>query len=339
MTERKTLYEVESGSYLYGTNTETSDKDYSSVFMPTSYDLFSLQKCEYVNDSTKRPGEDRRNTGEDIDNQRYSLGRFVQLVLHGNPNLTEILFCKNPIVEDPLFTPLKDNYARLVSDTVYDSFTGFAISQKKKLEYKSLRFGQLKAALEYLEKNHAGAVTDPAAMMTETLAGWLNEHLKEYKGRKNNRESFHEGLPVKTVYEKIKEEYEKYGWRVKTESFETLGYDVKFASHAIRLFHEGERLLRTGALEFPLTGKARDDIMAVKRGEVSLEDFYRLCDEYEELNHRSREKSVLARKPDWKWANAYLVDTLEDSVYRARLEKAHREAPSPSPGPLLSALP
>jgi len=313
---RKIIYSVESGSYLYGTTVETSDKDYSSVFMPTPYDLFSLQKCDYTNNSTKSSTETRRNTGDDIDNQQYSLGRFVHLVLQGNPNMTEILFCQNPLVEDAVFTPLKDNRRRLISGAVYDSFTRFAVSQKKKLMYKSLRFGQMRTALEYFEREHKDAITDPRAQMSEEAAAWLNKNLKEYKGRKSNRESFHPGLPMKIIYEKVQEEYENYGWRVKTTTFETLGYDVKFASHAIRLFYEGERLLSTGGLEFPITGKAHDEIMAIRRGEVSLEEFYRLCREYEEANHRAWERSVLPGQPDWEWANAYLVDTLEEYVYQ-----------------------
>jgi hypothetical protein len=150
--------------------------------------------------------------------------------------------------------------------------------------------------------------------MTEKDAADLNGILSEYKGRKNNRESFHAGLPVKVIYEKVREEYDRYGWRVKTDTFETLGYDVKFASHAIRLFYEGERLLTTGRLEFPITGKAHDDIMAVKNGNLSIGEFYKLCDDYAERNRQAKAKSVLPDKADWKWANATLVSILEESI-------------------------
>jgi hypothetical protein len=284
--------------------TSLSDKDFSTVFIPTNYDLLSLQKVEYVNDSTKSSAEDRRNTEEDIDDQQYSLSRFLNLVLHGNPNLTEILFCNNPIIE----------LSVLISNTVYDSFTGFAISQKKKLEYKALRFKQLQASLSWFDKKRPNEILDHSAQMSEGDAVYLNALLSEYKGRKNNRESFHAGLPMKVIYEKVKEEYDRYGWRVKTDTFETRGYDVKFASHAIRLFYEGERLLTTGSLEFPITGKALDDIMSVKNGNLSIEEFYKLCDEYEERNRQAKAKSVLPDKADWKWANATLVSILEESI-------------------------
>jgi hypothetical protein len=314
VNSRPILYQVESGSQLYGISTPESDVDYSSVFMPTTYDLLSLQKCDYINESTKSSTVDRRNTAEDVDNQKYSLPRFVHLVLHGSPNLLETLFCKNPIIEDPVFTPVKENAHRFVAKHVYDSFTGFAVAQKKKLQYKALRFGQLADTLEWFEAKRPDQIADPSAQMSEEDAVFLNGSLSEYKGRKNNRESFHQGLPMKVIYEKVREEYEGYGWRVHTDTFERLGYDVKFGAHAVRLFYEGFQLLTKRVLEFPITGQAYDDIMAIRRGEVGLEDFYKICDRYEEDNRKAYAEANLPLAPDWKWANRYLVDTLENYI-------------------------
>jgi predicted nucleotidyltransferase len=312
--DRKIIYQVESGSQLYGTTLPESDVDYSSVFMPTSYDIFSLQKCDYINDSTKSSTENRRNTAEDVDNQKYSLQRFMHLVLHGNPNLLEVLFCKNPIIEDPIFTPVKENVHRFIAKHIYKSFTGFAISQKKKLQYKALRFKQLEDTLKWFEKKRQDQIVDSSAQMSEEDAVFLNGMLSEYKGKKNNRESFHQGLPIKIIYEKIKAEYDDYGWRVHTNTFERLGYDVKFGAHAIRLFYEGIQLLTKKNLEFPITGQAYDDIMSIRRGDVGLEGFYELCDQYEEKNRKALDQSDLPDEPDWKWANQYLVDTLEKYI-------------------------
>lgn len=312
--ERKIVYKLESGSYLYGTNTESSDKDYISIFIPTNWDLLSLQKCEFIDGSTKGSSENRRNTSEDIDDHQYSISNYLHLVLTGNPNLTEILFSDNPIIIEDEFKVFKDNFDKLVSGRIHDSFTGFAISQKKKLEYKAKRFNQLRNALEFLEKYHSSEITDPDTTIHEELASWLNTHLDSYKGDKHTTNSFHKNLPMKMLYDKIKSEYENYGWRAHTETFSTLGYDVKFASHAIRLFHEGAELLTTGRLKYPITGKALDDIMTVKQGKLSINQFYKLCDEYEELNRRAFEKSILPKKSDWTWTNNILVGLLEKSI-------------------------
>jgi predicted nucleotidyltransferase len=312
--DRKIIYKTESGSYLYGTNTEASDKDYVSVFILTNYDILSLQKCDHIDESTKKSSSDRKNTSEDFDDQQYSISNYLHLVLNNNPNLTEILFAENPIIEDDTFTIFKKNVDKLISRNVYKSFTGFAYSQKKKLEYKSKRFTQLEKSLAYLEKEYPRDITDDSSAMGEKLALYLNENLSEYKGKNTNIESFHKGLPLKTACENIKKEYESYGWRVKTESFSPLGYDVKFASHALRLYHEGERLLATGRLEFPIKGSTHDDIMAVKTGNATIEEFYELCARYEGMCHKAFESTVLPEKADWKWANTTLVNILTDSI-------------------------
>jgi len=312
---RKILYKVESGSKMYGTSTPESDTDYTSIFLPTSYDLLSLQNCEFIDMSSKGAKEYRRNTNQDIDNQMHSISRYLHLTLHGNPNLTEMLFCKNPIVEDSRFTELKNNYSKLVSIHCYNSFTGFAISQKKKLEYKSKRFTQLEKAIEYLNKMYSeDQLVDTKMTMNEEVSNWLNQNLTEYKGKKNNRESFHVGLPVSVIYEKINYEYNNYGWRVHTTTFETLGYDVKFGSHAIRLLVESEQLLLNGFIEFPLSGKSLNDIMSVRKGEVNLEEFYKLCAVYEDRNRIALEKTKLQKTPDFKWANNWLTNTLKQAI-------------------------
>lgn len=316
---RKILYKVASGSQLYGTTLPTSDVDYTSVFLPTAYDLLSLQKCEFIDNSTKSSSEDRRNTQEDIDDQQHALNRYLHLLLHGNPNLTELLFAPFPIVEDERFTEIKNNYPKFISTRCYDSFTRFAISQKKKLEYKSLRFTQLRNALFLLDTRYAQQIVDPKYSMSAEMANELNKVLQEYKGSKNNVEHFHEGLQLKVIYEKIKAEHDRYGWRVHTDTFETLGYDVKFASHAIRLLYEGEQILLNGYLEFPITGKAYNDIMSIRRAEVSIEDFYKICIEYEDRNRTALEKSTLPKNPDWKYANEYLVKVLKDAIIKGEI--------------------
>lgn len=315
---RKILYKVKTGSHLYGTMTPTSDTDYSSVFLPTAEDILSLQKCDYIDDSTKNSSDNRRNNEEDIDDHKYSIGRYLHLLLQGNPSITEMLFAREPEEIDERFYFLKNNYSRFISLRVYDSFTGFAISQKKKLEYKSKRFHELEEALHYLESYHFDKVENKIPM-DEQLAECLNHILKNYKGDKHNVERFHKGLPTALIYEKIKSEYETYGWRVKTDTFELLGYDVKFGSHAIRLLHEGQEILRTGKLDFPITGKAYEDIMKIRRGEVDLEEFYSIFATYESANRKAKEESILPEKADWKLANSWLVDLLKESIKKGEI--------------------
>lgn len=317
MTNRNIIFKCKSGSHLYGLNTPESDIDYTSVFIPSAYDILSLQKCETINDSTKSSSTNRRNTKDDIDDISYSLPRYLTLVLNANPNLLEILFADKNVIEyeEPIFTFIRKNYNRFLSKKVFDSFMGFAVSQRKKLEYKKTRFTQLQKAIYYLEDSYnSNALNRNDIGLSGGEAIFLNSILSHYKGSKNNTESFHKGLPLKTIYEKLTSELNNYGWRLHTKSFETLGYDTKFASHTIRLLHEGRQLLETGKLEFPITGEAFDDIVSIKNAQVSIDDFYKICIKYEDACRIASEKSTLPDKPDWKWANDFCVSTLLTSL-------------------------
>jgi predicted nucleotidyltransferase len=329
MINRKLLFKCQSGSHLYGLNTPESDIDYVSVFLPSAYDVLSLQKCEYINNSTKSSTEDRRNTKDDIDDVAYSLPRYLTLALGANPNLIEILFASQEVVEieDPIFTYIKENYSKFLSARVFDSFMGFAVSQRKKLEYKKTRFTQLESAINYLEQNdyRDNDLSRNDSAMSEETATYLNSILFHYKGLKNNTESFHKGLPLKTIYEKLISELNRYGWRLHTDSFSKLGYDTKFASHTIRLLHEGRQLLETGKLQFPITGKAFDDIMSIKTAQVSIEDFYKICTEYEDACRKASKKSTLPISPDWKWINDFLVEVMTAYIRRERYEPRYRD--------------
>jgi uncharacterized protein len=318
LIQQNIIYKVKSGSQLYGTSTPESDTDYTSIFIPSAYNLLSLQKCDFVDMSSKGAKEYRRNTNQDFDDQSHSLSRYLQLVLKGNPNLTEILFAPKEIIEieNPIFTELKRNYSKLLSRLVYDSFVGFATSQRKKLEYKRIRYGELQSTLQYLQEVCGNQLEDNRTKMNERTATHLNTLLQHYKGAKNNVEHFHIGLPLKIIYEKIKSEYENYGWRLHTKSFKILGYDTKFASHTIRLLYEGEQLLLNGKLEYPLSGKVYNDIMNIKNGKLSIEEFQQLAYNYENKCREALINTNLSKKPNYKYANEYLVSVLSQSIIK-----------------------
>lgn len=308
--ERKTLYKLRVGSHLYGLNRPDSDEDYMGVFMPTSDDLLGLKKVEEVDNSTKDSSSNRRNTNEDVDDKSYSLHKFMHLLLQNNPNIVEVLFAtrNNILIDSPEFEELRAHTDKLISFKVYYTFTGYAYSQKKKLTVKAERYGSLVEAVDEMEKMFTReALESTKSALTDEDARLLNVKLKYYKGQKGNTESFHKGMPLKTIYEKVVEERDNYGWRVKTDTFDTLGYDVKFGYHLIRILAEGYELLTTGRLSYPISGEARDDILCVRAGEVKLKDLYRLYDKWK--TRCDYAKGPLPVKPDFNWAHRWTVET------------------------------
>jgi predicted nucleotidyltransferase len=52
------------------------------------------------------------------------------------------------------------------------------------------------------------------------------------------------------------------------ELIERFGWDVKYGSHALRLAYQGREIATTGSLTLPLPAEEREQVLAVKRGQV-----------------------------------------------------------------------
>jgi len=314
---RKKLFECKSGSYLYGTNTPSSDEDYASIFMPNPHDLLGLQKMEYIDNSTKSSSEDRRNSVEDVDDISYSLPRYIHLVIHGNPNLTELLFAPKNIISitSPIYDEIVAMKDKIISNRIIHSFSGFAYAQFKKLTTKSNRYRSLEKGIRFIETRFSKYIqpNSECYAISQVEGEELSKVIEYYKGQKNNIEPFHKGMDIKMIYEKVKYEYDNYGWRVKTDTFEELGFDCKFASHAIRLYMEGIELLTTGSIEFPL--KDKQLILDVKNGKYNLAEITKLYNDYEAQIKEIAAKSVLRNSPDFNYVNDWLVKVLSQSIY------------------------
>jgi hypothetical protein len=309
----KLIFKCRVGSHLYGLNTPKSDEDFVSVFIPKSEYLLGLKKVEEVDASTKSSSSEKRNTSEDVDDKAYALPKFMHLLLQNNPNIVELLFAneENILTLEPEFKYLIDNYEKIVSQKVYHTFTGYAFSQERKLTVKAERYKSLEKSIRYIERNFN---LNTSYELTEEEADKLNRRLKYYKGKKNSCESFHKGMDILMIYDKIKSEYDNYGWRVKTDTFLKLNYDVKFGYHIIRILNEGADLLTNGKLEFPFTGKIKELCVNIKNGRVTLDSLYKI---FYSLNHfcdRSLEITKLPKTPDFSWANDWLVETLKKSI-------------------------
>ncbi len=310
--DRKTVYRFRNGSHMYGLATPKSDVDYMEVFLPTPEDVLGLKAVDIVDASTKSSGAGRRNTADDVDDARYTLQSYLQLLLANNPNILETLFTPTDVmvVCDPVMMPLLEHPERVVCKRSYKSFGGYAKSQEHKLTEKRARYTELCTATKMLEISFKAEIEDPKAAMDAGLADLLNKTLKHYRGTKQHDESFHVGLPMKVIYEKMKEERDTYGWRVKTDTFETLGYDTKFASHLVRLYFEAEELLETGRISFPFMGKTRDTIMKVKLGGMKLDELMKLVESLRVRVDTAYAATTLPEEPDREYLNTYLVSTM-----------------------------
>ncbi|MFG2213848.1 MULTISPECIES: DNA polymerase beta superfamily protein [unclassified Streptomyces] len=90
----------------------------------------------------------------------------------------------------------------------------------------------------------------------------------------------------------------------------------KHAMHLLRLLGTGRDLLRTGELTIEV-GAARDDLLAVKRGEVPWEEVERRMNRLMEGSEETARNSPLPQEPDRARIEDFLIRTRRASVDRS----------------------
>lgn len=95
----------------------------------------------------------------------------------------------------------------------------------------------------------------------------------------------------------------------RTEYIEKYGFDVKFASHIIRLLSEGIQLLVEGKITFPLSNN--NYIRDIKEGKVPLEKILADSERIEALVEQAYVNSTVRNTPDLEKINRLQVHMLE----------------------------
>lgn len=312
---RKVIYRIKIGSAMYGLMHADSDTDYMEVFLPSPEEVLGLHPIDEVDNSTKSSGSETRNTPEDVDDKSYSYAKYLHMLLGNNPNIVETIFARddNVLTSSGDIQELLIHPERIVSQRISNKFFGYALSQKAKLNEKYNRYESLKTGLAEMEKIYEQALGRHYAI-DEIDSITLNKLLKYYKSGRQHVERFHKGLDLDMIHDHVKSEFENYGWRVKTDSFEKLHYDLKNGYHTIRILGEGIILLKTGHLEYPISGKLREDILAIRAGTVELDHLYEMFDSYKVEYDRAVEACTLRKDPDYDWANKLLVDAMQRHI-------------------------
>jgi predicted nucleotidyltransferase len=132
------IYEAIVGSRLYGINTETSDLDTKGCFfrpyheiVPNVNNYFGLEhykKDEVVNKNNGLEGKDK------VESVFYSIKKFIELSLKGNPTLLEIAFVpRDKILVNTLCSQEIMEYVRknFVTKKALKAYIGYFLDQKK----------------------------------------------------------------------------------------------------------------------------------------------------------------------------------------------------------------
>ena len=112
------IYLVIRGSHAYGTNIETSDIDYSGVFVQSMDDILGFDYKEQINDDKN-------------DIVIYEIKRFLELLSKNNPTILELLNTPEDCViyKHPIFDEVLVNRDKFITKMCANSFGGYAKQQ------------------------------------------------------------------------------------------------------------------------------------------------------------------------------------------------------------------
>ena len=115
------LFLVIRGSHAYGTNIETSDTDYSGIFVQSLDDILGNKYIEQINDDNN-------------DTVIYEVRRFLELLGKNNPTVLELLNTPENCIlyKDPIFDEILSNRDKFITKICANSFGGYAKTQIQK---------------------------------------------------------------------------------------------------------------------------------------------------------------------------------------------------------------
>jgi len=165
--DRCTIYSTVVGSTAYGTNLPESDTDIRGIAIidDPKYYFGYLDRFEQFEDKLK-------------DYVIYDIRKAFGLMSNANPNVLELLFVEDKfrISVDPIFEKVLANRSKFLSKKVRYSYTGYAISQLKRI--KTARSWLLNPPKKKPERSDFG-LPEQKVLSKDDLGAykWIMSHL------------------------------------------------------------------------------------------------------------------------------------------------------------------
>lgn len=343
--KEKLLFKSLSGSYLYGTHSDSSDKDYKGVFIPDLKDLI-LEKAPKHYTSTTGTNT-QKNTKDDVDETYYSLHYFLELAAKGDTNAIDILFSytnKEAVIYiDPVFQEIINNIDKIITKNV-KAYLGYCKSQCIKYSIKGDKLKNFKQFEKFLDYYSDFKEDSQPLTLGKALNWLLNEWVLSYENpedyiikdkvvgkrykqnipgfgnncyvlKMDNKETYLMISDIKFQFletvqdtkKKLKNVIDSYGKRAEAASNDN-GVDWKAISHCLRVLYQVEELLTTNKITFPLVNA--DFIKSVKynTSKMSYEEIMKLIEEkISVIENRLLPNSTLREKADYKWIEQFIL--------------------------------
>jgi predicted nucleotidyltransferase len=231
---------------------------------------------------------------EELDVVLYSLDKAVRLLLKSNPNIVGLLWLRDEeyVYRHPVFDQLLASREIFSSLAAADAFSGYAYDQLKRMEAFDLarmeEYESLTATIR--ERGPVREVLEADSSKLKHIAvNWGLDHdlLKRFRRLHKSHFSGYMGEKRKAMVRKYQ-------------------YDVKNASHLVRLLRMGTEYLETGRLQVYREEDA-EELMTIKRGGWTLEEVKAEAERLFQRIGDAKARSPLPPEPDQEAAATLLV--------------------------------
>jgi hypothetical protein len=330
------IVSIKFGSHLYGTSTPASDVDFKSVYIPAADDIL-LQRVKGSINTARRKAEKEKNLPGEVEEEAYSLQRYLGLVAEGQTVALDMFFAPEwsmTAPPAPEWREIVENRHRLLTRRSA-AFVGYCRQQANKYGIKGSRVAAARAVLALLDRLvvENGTTAKLGSFEAEIIAAVEPiEHTSfldiPAPGDKLVRhlEVCNRKLPftasIKSARDIIQRLVDEYGQRALLAESQQ-GVDWKALSHAVRVGRQAVEFLQTGHVTFPLP--YAEHILAIKLGGV---EYQAVAAEIEDLLFRVEDeaaRSPLPDAPDFAWIDDFVADVYRREVrapYSALADRA-----------------
>ena len=335
MIEENVIFKCMSGSYLYGTNSETSDKDYKGVFIPNLDDLILAKAPKHYTSSTGSKND--KNTSDDIDETYYSLHYFLELAAKGDTNAIDMLFAytnKEAVIDtSDVWNELIENMDKILTRNV-KAYLGYCKGQCIKYSVKGEKLNNFKKFRDFCERHlyDIDKNGNKLALKDVLINLGYEEYIPKTQSEKIkfdrsdfgehcyiitewNKESFISISDVRIslndnisdAKRKIEEVIKSYGKRAENAASNN-GADYKALSHCVRVLLQVEQLLTENKITFPL--KEADFIKSIKYNTTEMtydEIMTWIEDKMKYIDEKLIPGSTLREKADYEWIENFIL--------------------------------